>query len=84
MGAAGKRREDELLREIANLKKDLQNSQSQIEDLKQKNSQLEAKVTTQAKNIEDLENQIKQLNVKIQFLEEELAKAQMSGDQITQ
>lgn len=84
MGAAGKRREDELLREIANLKKDLQNSSSQIEDLKQKNSQLEAKVTTQVKNIEDLENQIKQLNVKIQFLEEELAKAQMSGDQITQ
>jgi hypothetical protein len=34
MGAAGKRREDELLREIANLKKDLQNSSSQIEDLK--------------------------------------------------
>jgi hypothetical protein len=34
MGAAGKRREDELLREIANLKKELQTSISQSEVLR--------------------------------------------------
>jgi hypothetical protein len=34
MGAAGKRREDELLREIANLKKELQTSISQNEVLR--------------------------------------------------
>lgn len=33
MGAAGKRREDELLKEIANLKKELQASLAQIQEL---------------------------------------------------
>ena len=41
MGAAGKRREDELLKEIANLKKELQSTSQIVEDLKQKNSQLD-------------------------------------------
>ena len=41
MGAAGKRREDELLKEIANLKKELQSTVQIVEDLKQKNSQLD-------------------------------------------
>ena len=41
MGAAGKRREDELLKEIANLKKELQSTSQMVEDLKQKNSQLD-------------------------------------------
>ena len=41
MGAAGKRREDELLKEIAYLKKELQSTSQTVEDLKQKSSQLE-------------------------------------------
>jgi hypothetical protein len=41
MGAAGKRREDELLKEIANLKKELQATGLIVEDLKLKNSQQE-------------------------------------------
>ena len=41
MGAAGKRREDELLKEIANLKKELQATGQIVEDLKLKNSQQE-------------------------------------------
>lgn len=44
MGAAGKRREDELLREIANLKKELQSSSNQIDELKAKNNSLDLKI----------------------------------------
>ncbi len=84
MGAAGKRREDELLKEIANLKKELKNTNQIVEDLKQKNSLLQDKITEQDKTIEDLQNQIQQLNLKIARLEQELEKALMSGDQITQ
>jgi predicted RNase H-like nuclease (RuvC/YqgF family) len=39
-----------------NLKKELQNTNLTIEDLKQKNSLLQDKITDQDKTIEDLQN----------------------------
>lgn len=54
MGAAGKRREDELLKEIANLKSEITRQSGSIQDLKQQIGSLEDKVTEKDKIIIDL------------------------------
>jgi len=61
MGAAGKRREDELLAEIASLRRELADRASRIDELKKNLEERDQTIKLRESDIIDLQNQIKSL-----------------------
>jgi chromosome segregation ATPase len=82
MGAAGKKREDELLAEIAKLRQELATRASRIDELKTEVEQRDTTITERDRTISELEARINQMTEQIANLEKELAQAQQSGDSI--
>lgn len=81
MGAAGKRREDELLNEINSLRKELASRAQRIDELKLECDRLVGTVAQRDQQIGDLLAQLQGLKDIVGRLEEELRQAQQSGDQ---
>ena len=84
MGAAGKAREEELLSEIANLRKQLGDRAARIDELKETLADKENIIVQRDATIEELQNQIRELESQILVLKEQLTQAQASGDQVLQ
>ena len=75
MGAAGKRREDELLNEIANLRRELADRAARIDELKGTLEERDTTITQITSQREDLKAEVKSLLEKIADLEGQLLKA---------
>jgi len=69
MGAAGKRREDELLNEIANLRRELADRAARIDELKGTLEERDTTITQITSQREDLKAEVKSLLEKIADLE---------------
>lgn len=69
MGAAGKRREDELLNEIANLRRELADRAARIDELKGTLEERDTTITQITSQREDLKAEVKSLLEKITDLE---------------
>ena len=82
MGAAGKAREEELLAEIANLRKQLADRAARIDELTETVAEKDGVIAEKGARIAELEAQILELKAQIANLQEQLTQAQSSGDQV--
>jgi uncharacterized coiled-coil DUF342 family protein len=69
MGAAGKKRENELLAEIANLRRELAERAARIDELKAQGEKMERTLSEREAQIEELKAVIRGLEAKIADLE---------------
>ena len=83
MGAAGKAREEELLGQIASLRKQIDDKDQYIDTLAKTIADLEKEIKNRDGTIEERNREISQLEEKIRRLELELDQATLSGDEAT-
>ena len=84
MGAAGQRREQELLAQIAALEKTIRERDNQIGDFEQQVAALREQIKMKEDDIQQHLKTIADLEAKIANLEDKLANAMQSGDEATQ
>lgn len=83
MGAAGKRRENELLGMLDQLRKEMKQRIESIVKLEQSEKLLQQTVIEGNETIHKLRSEISDLNAKVKYLEDELNKSLQSGDETT-
>ena len=83
MGAAGKRRENELLGMLEELRREMKLKIEQISKLEASEKQLQSSVKERDETIERLRGEIADLTAQNKRLEDELFRAQQSGDDET-
>lgn len=80
MGAAGKRREEELLAQIAALEGTIREKDNQIGDYEGQVAALREQIRMKDADISQLEGKIAELEAKVRDLQAQLNQAMQSGD----